>query len=797
MDKLLILDDEVTIAQTIATIAELAGLEARITTSPAEFFRQLEEWQPTRIALDLVMPEMDGVQVMAELSRRGCRARIIITSGVGSRVLDAAGRSAAEHGLRIAGMLSKPFSPAALRSLLLDTEARSAGRAPGPAGPDIQLRPEHLRQALAERQLYLVYQPQIACASGAVTGFEALVRWAHPEFGTIMPDRFIPMAESAGLIDDLTDQVLELGLAWLSRSFPNGTRSGTGSGLAGSEVTLSVNMSAGTLGDRDFVEDALRVCRRHAIDPARLILELTETSAMRDPVASLDQLTRMRMKSFQLSIDDFGTGFSSMLQLARLPFSEIKVDKSFVMTAMQSMESRAVVRSILDLGASLGLRTVAEGVEDSATLEFLKGIGCDIAQGYFISRPIPGDDVAGWIAARQSPAARSQRRQTAALRDEPVQSFPWDDTFRTGIPDVDQRHERMVELLNRLEHALTHEDTAALNAEVDTLVADISGYTAFHFQEEESMMAELNMDARHIEQHRREHAAFLAEVRQLHATTAAESRREMPPLLAYLMHSLAYHVLRLDQSMSRQVAAMRNGKSPAEAYAADGDLRGANGEPLVQALEGLYQMASRRNRDLHDAKLGLEQSIIERTAALSEANRQLAVMAMTDFLTGIPNRRHALATLDREWGDPRSDAPPVACLMIDADNLKLINDAHGHAAGDDVLKGLALKLRDAIRSDDVACRLGGDEFFVIAPTTTMEGALRLAEKIRRDVSELRIPAGDTHWHGSVSIGVAVRDETMSGPDDLLKAADTAAYAAKHAGRNLIATQNGPVEPAQS
>src|SRR5690606_27342066 len=117
MGRLLILDDEVTIAQTVATIAELAGLAARITTSPAEFFRQLEDCQPTHIALDLVMPKMDGVQVMAELARRGCSARIIITSGVGSRVLDAAGRSAAEPGLRIAGMLSKPFAPAALRAL--------------------------------------------------------------------------------------------------------------------------------------------------------------------------------------------------------------------------------------------------------------------------------------------------------------------------------------------------------------------------------------------------------------------------------------------------------------------------------------------------------------------------------------------------------------------------------------------------------------------------------------------------------------------------------------------------------
>lgn len=375
-------------------IAESIGFKSRSTTDPAEFFRLLETWQPGHIALDLVMPEMDGVQVMVRLAEKSCSARIIITSGMGNRVLNAAGRSAAEHGLMIVGILSKPFTPMALRALLQKPETgRVAHVIPGVVTPPPQagdeLTPDELRQAISDQQLVLAYQPQVTAEGCELAGFEALVRWQHPVRGMIMPDHFITMAESCGLINDLTDRVFDIGLGWLARAFPCNDVEGAG-------ITLSINISAAALNDRDFVEDALQACARHGVDPGRVILELTESSAMHDPTAALDQLTRMRMKGFQLSIDDFGTGFSSILQLARLPFSELKVDKSFVMSAMDSMESRAVIRSVVDLGNSLGLRTVAEGVEDAATLEFLKGIGCSVAQGYFISRPMPADKAASW-----------------------------------------------------------------------------------------------------------------------------------------------------------------------------------------------------------------------------------------------------------------------------------------------------------------------------------------------------------------------------------------------------------------
>jgi EAL domain-containing protein (putative c-di-GMP-specific phosphodiesterase class I) len=324
-------------------------------------------------------------------------------------VLNAARRTANEHGLNIAGVLSKPFSPHALLALLVDTPGAdqyanskaALSRAPiDAASKSFEVTDEELRRAYERHELQVAYQPQIECASGTLAGFEALVRWMHPRAGVIMPDQFIAFAENHNLIDELTDQVLQQTITWLVESFP------------GSTLTVAVNMSSRsasvqrqdstTAAEAPLVKRIKTLSDAHGLDRSRLILELTETSAMEDPVSSLAFLTRLRMNGVQLSIDDFGTGYSSMVQLVRLPFSEIKVDKSFVGAAMRSSESRAVVKSIVDLGHSLELRVVAEGVENADTLRYLQDIGCDLAQGYFIGRPMSGDAVLEWTAREAS-----------------------------------------------------------------------------------------------------------------------------------------------------------------------------------------------------------------------------------------------------------------------------------------------------------------------------------------------------------------------------------------------------------
>jgi EAL domain-containing protein (putative c-di-GMP-specific phosphodiesterase class I) len=206
----------------------------------------------------------------------------------------------------------------------------------------------------------------------------------------IMPDSFIPRAEEIGLIGEITEYVLEHGMRWLVDIDPT------------SRYSLSINLSARSLGEPRFADHVSDVCRKHAIEPQRIVLELTETAATEDPVAALDLMTRLRVKGFQVSIDDFGTGYSSMAQLAHLPFSEIKVDKTFVIAAGVSEEARSIIKSTVDLGHTLGMQVTAEGVESQDNLDYLCATGCDYAQGYFIARPMSGDVVAAWIAGRQS-----------------------------------------------------------------------------------------------------------------------------------------------------------------------------------------------------------------------------------------------------------------------------------------------------------------------------------------------------------------------------------------------------------
>lgn len=164
-----------------------------------------------------------------------------------------------------------------------------------------------------------------------------------------------------------------------------------------SELNVSINLSTKMLSDLSLPDKVTKMLAEHYFDPTRLVMEITESDAMDDPSLTMDILTRLRLKNIKLSIDDYGTGYSSLLQLYRMPFTELKVDKSFVMQAMKSEEASTIVRTTIELGHGLGLKVVAEGVEDQETYDWLKGLGCDIGQGYFISRPIDADNVVSWV----------------------------------------------------------------------------------------------------------------------------------------------------------------------------------------------------------------------------------------------------------------------------------------------------------------------------------------------------------------------------------------------------------------
>jgi EAL domain-containing protein (putative c-di-GMP-specific phosphodiesterase class I)/CheY-like chemotaxis protein len=384
--RLLILDDDEAVGKTIEAIARRCGFETRLCMTPDGFFADIDAWLPSHAAIDLVMPTMDGIEVLRSLAGKHCAARIIVTSGMGAKILESAQRLATERGLNFLGILPKPFKADLLRELLnrhAGDEVAFPRSALGIA--DEKISADALAGAIRENQLVLHFQPKVDLPSRATVGFEALVRWNHPERGLIAPDKFIPLAEATGLIGELSEWTFDAGLSWLA-SLPR------------KDMTLALNLSPSVLRDLYLADRLSQRCRLLGVDPQRITLELTETNAMSDPGDALDIMTRLRIKGFKLSIDDFGTGYSSMVQLARLPFSELKIDKGFVVSMAESAESKKIVEATIRLGHSLGLTTVAEGVETQEVLMLLDKLGCDLAQGYFFSRPLPGDLAMDFIA---------------------------------------------------------------------------------------------------------------------------------------------------------------------------------------------------------------------------------------------------------------------------------------------------------------------------------------------------------------------------------------------------------------
>jgi diguanylate cyclase (GGDEF)-like protein len=256
-----------------------------------------------------------------------------------------------------------------------------------------------LRRAIDHQQLVLHYQPKVDAHTGQMLGVEALVRWQHPEHGLIPPNDFIPLAERTGLIGPLTNYVLDAALRQC-RDWRQ----------TGHELAVAVNVSARSLLDLAFPDQVAGLLARWDIPARLLVVEITESTIMADPDRALEILGRLNIMGVQIAIDDFGTGYSSMAHLKTLPVHELKVDRSFVSQMTSNTSDAVIVRSTVDLGRNLGLRVVAEGVEDPQTLQELDAIGCDAIQGYYISRPVPPDDVIHWLEQKQAATPTPQRQ---------------------------------------------------------------------------------------------------------------------------------------------------------------------------------------------------------------------------------------------------------------------------------------------------------------------------------------------------------------------------------------------------
>jgi len=352
---------------------------------------RLEVSQFDLICCDLNMPGRDGVETMRLFAERLVKSPIVIVSGADPRVLKAAQTLGDNRGLAIAGVLHKPFGLSELRAALdrVATLASPRSRRPVP-----KVSAEELEQAIAKDHLVLHYQPQLHLHSGLMHGTEALVRWQHPERGLLMPDAFISLAESSGLIAPLTDWVVNEAI-----------RQGAAWQRAGLDIGASVNLSAQSLRELDLPDRITEIAVRAGLAPNRVTLEITESKLADDLDSLLEITTRLRLKGFLLAIDDFGTGFSSLTQLRRLPFTELKLDRSFVSGATSDADARSLLESSVQLAKRLRLKTVAEGIETEEEWNLLVWMGVDLGQGYYMARPMPGEKLVPWYASWQSKVA--------------------------------------------------------------------------------------------------------------------------------------------------------------------------------------------------------------------------------------------------------------------------------------------------------------------------------------------------------------------------------------------------------
>ncbi len=385
MDKnrVLIVDDDQRICRIIKRVADSIGVEA-ITTDKSEYFISAYlEYEPNVILMDLQMPHIDGVELLRFLAENNSSSAIVLISGMDKSVIETSVNLGLSLGLNMAGSLRKPIDIDDARSML----ERQFGSVSKKADFDVKISEDDLSEAIDQNQLVVHYQPKIELQSGELAGVEALVRWQHPDHGLLYPDAFISIAEgSVELIGRLTEFVLNTALRkaieWRDQ---------------GDNLSFSFNLSATSLMDLKLPDNILQILRIHRFKPEMTILEITESVAMEDPSRTMDILTRFRLMNIRLSIDDFGTGYSSLVQLYRLPFNEMKIDKSFVMKSMVDKEAAAIVRITIELGHSFGLTVVAEGIEDQETYDWLKELGCEIGQGYFISKPIDARGFPVWM----------------------------------------------------------------------------------------------------------------------------------------------------------------------------------------------------------------------------------------------------------------------------------------------------------------------------------------------------------------------------------------------------------------
>jgi EAL domain-containing protein (putative c-di-GMP-specific phosphodiesterase class I)/CheY-like chemotaxis protein len=369
----------------------LARLGATQVSTAADGYAALEIVMSPGAAIDIIisdldMPGMDGLEFMRHVGEAHIPVSIILASAMESVLLDSVETMTRAYGVKILGVIQKPITPEKLAALI-------KLHLPAQANPNLtqtdalSFTIEEIVQGIRNDEFEPFFQPKVELASGRIKGAEALARWRHPQKGIVAPYAFVGPLEEHDHIDKLTwlmlSKAVDFCCEWRTKS--------------GLDVSVSVNVSAKSLTDMNFADRVTELVKCKSLDCRNIILEVTESAATTDIGHSLETLSRLRMKGFGLSIDDYGTGYSSLQQLARIAFTEIKLDQSFIKSATTQQAARIILQSSIDMAKKLGIVTVAEGIETEKDWDLLRELGCDLAQGYFIARPMEHSAYHEWV----------------------------------------------------------------------------------------------------------------------------------------------------------------------------------------------------------------------------------------------------------------------------------------------------------------------------------------------------------------------------------------------------------------
>ena len=398
MGRLLVVDDDLVQRTIIGKIGARLGYDTVVVPSFEAAVAAIQEGAFDVMTLDLALGERDGVELLRLVAERNLHSMsVVIISGYGERILNSTKRVAEGLKLNLVACLPKPLNVDDLREALNLPSRQQAPRAAGAPAPEIDR--ERVQRALAAKEFFVEFQPKVDLQSGQPVGAEVLARWHSPELGAVSPGVFIPRVEELGLMPELTDFVLREAILQGRKLVADRP-----------DFTVAVNVPGSLMSDLALPERIENILAQENLSPSSLIVEVTESVAMADVDRATDILLRLRLKGVGAAIDDFGTGYSSLAALARLPFSELKIDQAFVRTCHSDPDMMRIIEACVGLGRAFRMKVVAEGIDSPETLALVRQCGCDIGQGYLFSPPVGLDRARNWMDLR------SRRDKVAGIK---------------------------------------------------------------------------------------------------------------------------------------------------------------------------------------------------------------------------------------------------------------------------------------------------------------------------------------------------------------------------------------------